>query len=405
MTPTILILDSEPKLCTLLGQALTHEGYRVLTTTAEPEAVALVMDEQPQLVIAELRAYTTTGLRFLRRLRELDPQRTIRTILTAYEVDEETDTEARQLGLNDYLPRMRLLADLFPTVRRILTQPHTVPRWMGACLAAERHAIYVLQPGSGDFVLLNTSDVQRGTFPEQLTAQHGLVSWFRHHPQQPLLDLLALSTSEADSVLQTIFRRLGAELAVGMFVGRTLVGFVVLADRFWQMIYRSRSVLIPQAIHDQYVLQMMHHFVAERLEDNHVDLLNKVGLLLDGETTPGVVARATVPGVTTFTIPAQLARLQQRVASCLVHHEAHGYLYAKDQDVVPWPMAEVAIHLAFRYLVLYERRSPEEALEELEASAGVWFPQQTVKRLLRAYRMQLPAFAALANDERLSGGF
>jgi CheY-like chemotaxis protein len=68
--PSILIVDDEMMVCTLVKKFLSDLGYAVRTTISGTEALKQVDDETPDLVILDMYMPGLNGLQLIRKLRE-----------------------------------------------------------------------------------------------------------------------------------------------------------------------------------------------------------------------------------------------------------------------------------------------------------------------------------------------
>jgi len=100
---TILVVDDEPTLRDLLAQFFTLRGYRVRVAQDGPEALALVEQEQPQMVLLDMYMPGMNGLEVLRALRA-KPYTGGVIALTASQ-DATLLQEVLDLGVVDALPK------------------------------------------------------------------------------------------------------------------------------------------------------------------------------------------------------------------------------------------------------------------------------------------------------------
>lgn len=70
VTRAILVADDERGLTDALAEALIEEGYRVRRAYGGREALAAIAEEQPDLVICDIRMPDIDGLTIVRRLQE-----------------------------------------------------------------------------------------------------------------------------------------------------------------------------------------------------------------------------------------------------------------------------------------------------------------------------------------------
>ena len=67
--PSVLVVDDEPQIRSLVSQYLTQRGYRVRVAPDGPNALAMVKEEPPQFVITDMYMPGMNGLELLRELR------------------------------------------------------------------------------------------------------------------------------------------------------------------------------------------------------------------------------------------------------------------------------------------------------------------------------------------------
>ncbi|HMO58502.1 MAG TPA: response regulator transcription factor [Roseiflexaceae bacterium] len=114
---TILIVDDEPTIVEVVELYLRREGYRVVTASDGPAALAAVAEHQPQLVVLDLMLPGMSGLDVTRRLRSSGHVPII--MLTAR--GEETDrVVGLELGADDYVTKPFSPRELVARVRAVL---------------------------------------------------------------------------------------------------------------------------------------------------------------------------------------------------------------------------------------------------------------------------------------------
>lgn len=69
----ILVVDDEPHVLSALGRSLRHEPYELISTTSAHAALTLLRGEEFDLVLSDLVMPEMSGLEFLGRAREVQP--------------------------------------------------------------------------------------------------------------------------------------------------------------------------------------------------------------------------------------------------------------------------------------------------------------------------------------------
>ena len=113
---TILIIDDEASILSLMTKLCEQMGHNVLVAQTGAEGVRLIETEKPDLVIVDLRIGDMNGLQIIEDTRNKHPDTAI-IMVTGYGT-VETAVEAMKLGAFDYLTKPFELEDLQRTVNR-----------------------------------------------------------------------------------------------------------------------------------------------------------------------------------------------------------------------------------------------------------------------------------------------
>ncbi|MDJ0817580.1 MAG: hybrid sensor histidine kinase/response regulator [Desulfobacterales bacterium] len=73
MEKSILLVDDEEGIRTVLGITLADMGYRVLTAENGSEAVRILKDQSPSIVLTDIKMPEMDGIDLLRRIKEINP--------------------------------------------------------------------------------------------------------------------------------------------------------------------------------------------------------------------------------------------------------------------------------------------------------------------------------------------
>jgi two-component system response regulator HydG len=115
---TILIVDDEKKITTLLGAELCDEGHDVTTASDGDEAIRILRAKRFDIVLTDLRLGRTDGTQVLRAAKEIDPEVAV-LLMTAY-ATVKTAVSAMKGGAADYLEKPIDLEKLKLVVERCL---------------------------------------------------------------------------------------------------------------------------------------------------------------------------------------------------------------------------------------------------------------------------------------------
>jgi CheY-like chemotaxis protein len=117
---TILVVDDDPVSQRLLGYALTRAGHAVVAAANGREALRLMGQQRPDLLILDLAMPEMDGVTMLRHLRDSADYRELPVImLTASGLDSDARA-ARAAGVTDFLTKPLHPTDLAARVQRLL---------------------------------------------------------------------------------------------------------------------------------------------------------------------------------------------------------------------------------------------------------------------------------------------
>jgi two-component system OmpR family response regulator len=169
----IVVVDDEPSITDAVATALGYEGFDVAQAHGGRDALDLVLDQRPDLVILDVMLPDLDGMTLLRRLRQ-DGVDVPVLFLTAR--DEPSDrVEGLVAGGDDYVTKPFTLAEVVARVHAILRRTR-----------GETAGDGVLQFGD---VVMNedTREVWRAEQPLQLTAtEFNLLRFFLRNPKRVL---------------------------------------------------------------------------------------------------------------------------------------------------------------------------------------------------------------------------
>jgi len=114
----ILVVDDEQLIRWSLEQNLKKQGYEVFTAGSGEEALRLVREELPELVLLDIQLPGINGLETLERIKEHDEEVTV-IMVTALGV-LETAVKAMRLGAYDYINKPFNLDELAIVIKKAL---------------------------------------------------------------------------------------------------------------------------------------------------------------------------------------------------------------------------------------------------------------------------------------------
>jgi two-component system, chemotaxis family, chemotaxis protein CheY len=111
--PLVLIVDDDPDMLDLVADALDRKGYRTMKAWNGEEALQLVAETEPQLVLLDMRMPVMDGWEFAHAFRERFGRRIPIVVVTAA---EDSRLRAAEIGANADLGKPFELARLYEVV-------------------------------------------------------------------------------------------------------------------------------------------------------------------------------------------------------------------------------------------------------------------------------------------------
>lgn len=120
MQPHVLVVEDEDALAELLQYNLKKEGFRVTVAADGEEAMILVDERQPDLILLDWMLPKVSGIEVCRRLRSRQETRNIPIIMLTARGEEADRIRGLDTGADDYILKPFLMKELFARVRAIL---------------------------------------------------------------------------------------------------------------------------------------------------------------------------------------------------------------------------------------------------------------------------------------------
>lgn len=115
---SILIVDDEINICTLLSKFLSKNGYQVESTMQGNTALKMLEASKYDLVLCDYRLKDTDGAQLLSNIREISPQ-TVVVIITGYS-DVRTAVDMVKKGAFDYISKPLYPDEILSLVKKAL---------------------------------------------------------------------------------------------------------------------------------------------------------------------------------------------------------------------------------------------------------------------------------------------
>lgn len=118
MRSSILVIDDDEKITSMLRRGLAFEGYDVHTARNGAEGLSAVMAGEPHLIILDVMMPQMDGFEVCRRLREGGS--TVPVLMLTAKDEVENRVKGLDTGADDYLVKPFALEELLARVRALL---------------------------------------------------------------------------------------------------------------------------------------------------------------------------------------------------------------------------------------------------------------------------------------------
>ena len=120
MKPLVLVVEDESAIVTLIRYNLESEGYEVIEAINGDEALILIDERTPDIIILDWMLPTLSGLEVCRRIRLNDAARNVPIIMLTARAEESDRVRGLDYGADDYLVKPFSTKELLARVRAIL---------------------------------------------------------------------------------------------------------------------------------------------------------------------------------------------------------------------------------------------------------------------------------------------
>ena len=120
MIPNILVVEDDEALEALLAYNLEKEGYKISVARDGEEALLLVAEGQPDLIILDWMIPKVPGIEVCRRLRARNETKNIPIIMLTARTEESDRIRGLDTGADDYLNKPFSIAELKARIRAVM---------------------------------------------------------------------------------------------------------------------------------------------------------------------------------------------------------------------------------------------------------------------------------------------
>jgi len=125
--PTILIVEDEAPLLTLLRYNLEKQGFRVEEAADGQEALLRVAETKPDLIVLDWMLPSLSGLEVCRQIRRRPKTCALPIIMVTARTEDQDAVRALDTGADDYIAKPFAMEALLARIRALLRRSGAVP--------------------------------------------------------------------------------------------------------------------------------------------------------------------------------------------------------------------------------------------------------------------------------------
>lgn len=143
---TILVVDDNPSLRTLVREYLSEQGYRVITADNGQNALYTARSEKPDLILLDVMMPEMDGYQFISAYRK---ENDVPIILLTAKLEESDKVIGLELGADDYITKPFGMRELLARIRAVLrrvgsdARPSATLNVADVCLDHDTHNVRV----------------------------------------------------------------------------------------------------------------------------------------------------------------------------------------------------------------------------------------------------------------------
>ncbi len=125
--PTVLVVEDEAPLMTLLRYNLERQGFRVDEASDGQEALLRVAESKPDLVLLDWMLPSLSGIEVCRQLRRKPATRDLPIIMLTARTEDQDQVRALDIGADDYVTKPFAMEGLIARIRALLRRSGAMP--------------------------------------------------------------------------------------------------------------------------------------------------------------------------------------------------------------------------------------------------------------------------------------
>ena len=144
--PTILVVEDEAPLLTLLRYNLEKQGFRVEEAADGQEALLRVSERTPDLILLDWMLPTLSGIEVCRQIRRKPATRELPIIMVTARTEDQDAVRALDTGADDYIAKPFAMEALLARIRALLRRSGSLPvkgrlSWQDIVMDQDAHRV------------------------------------------------------------------------------------------------------------------------------------------------------------------------------------------------------------------------------------------------------------------------
>jgi len=135
MSATILVVEDEPSIQELIAASLAQSGHKVLRADSAEDALRLVSETLPDVVLLDWMLPGMSGIQYARRLRNEERTRSLPIIMLTARSEEHDKVAGLEAGADDYLTKPFSPRELLARIKAVLRR--RAPQMTEDCVEVE----------------------------------------------------------------------------------------------------------------------------------------------------------------------------------------------------------------------------------------------------------------------------
>ncbi|WP_270934011.1 phosphate regulon transcriptional regulator PhoB [Falsiroseomonas oryzae] len=144
--PTILVVEDEAPLLTLLRYNLEKQGFRVEEAADGQEALLRVAEAKPDLILLDWMLPALSGIEVCRQIRRRPATRDLPIIMVTARTEDQDAVRALDTGADDYIAKPFAMEALLARIRALLRRSGAAPAkgrlaWQDIVMDQDAHRV------------------------------------------------------------------------------------------------------------------------------------------------------------------------------------------------------------------------------------------------------------------------